>query len=45
VSPGRVADLVILKSNPLLDIRNTRTIQQVMIRGQLFRPDSLRAAF
>lgn len=45
VSPGRVADLVVLKSNPLLDIRNTRTIQQVMIRGQLFRADSLRASF
>jgi imidazolonepropionase-like amidohydrolase len=45
ISPGKVADLVVLKSNPLLDIRNTRTIQQVMLRGQLMRADSLRSGF
>jgi imidazolonepropionase-like amidohydrolase len=45
VSPGKVADMVVLKSNPLLDIRNTRTIQRVMVRGQLYKADSLRSGF
>jgi imidazolonepropionase-like amidohydrolase len=44
IAPGKVADLVILKSNPLADIRNTRTVQRVMVRGQLYSADSLRAA-
>lgn len=43
IAPGKVADLVVLKANPLNDIRNTRTIQRVMVRGQLYRADSLRA--
>ena len=43
ISPGKVADLVILKSNPLADIHNTRTVQRVMVRGQLYDADSLRA--
>ncbi len=43
--PGKVADLVILKANPLTDIRNTRTVQRVMVRGQLYSIDSLRATF
>lgn len=45
LAPGRVADLVILRANPLNDIRNTRTVQRVMVRGQLYSADSLRAAF
>jgi imidazolonepropionase-like amidohydrolase len=45
VAPGKVADLVILQANPLLDIRNTRTVKRVMVRGQLYRADSLRAGF
>lgn len=45
IEEGKVADLVILKSNPLFDIRNTRTVQQVMVRGQLFTADSLRSGF
>jgi imidazolonepropionase-like amidohydrolase len=43
IAPGKVADFVILKSNPLVDIRNTRTVQRVMVRGQLYDVDSLRA--
>lgn len=43
--PGKVADLVVLKDNPLLDIANTRTVQRVMVRGQLYSADSLRATF
>jgi imidazolonepropionase-like amidohydrolase len=44
IAPGKVADLVVLQSNPLKDIRNTRTVQRVVIRGQLYSADSLRAA-
>jgi imidazolonepropionase-like amidohydrolase len=44
IAPGKVADLVVLRSNPLKDIRNTRTVQRVMVRGQLYSADSLRAA-
>jgi imidazolonepropionase-like amidohydrolase len=43
IAPGKVADLVILKSNPLEDIRNTRTVLKTMVRGQLYDADSLRA--
>jgi imidazolonepropionase-like amidohydrolase len=45
LAPGKVADLVVLKANPLNDIRNTRTVQRVMVRGQLYSADSLRANF
>jgi hypothetical protein len=33
---GLVADLVLLDANPLLDIRNTRRISAVILRGKLF---------
>jgi imidazolonepropionase-like amidohydrolase len=45
IAPGKVADLVILKKDPLADIRNTRSIQAVMSRGHLYDPDSLRATW
>ncbi|HTS87570.1 MAG TPA: amidohydrolase family protein [Gemmatimonadales bacterium] len=45
IAPGKVADLVVLGGNPLANIRNTRLIQRVMVRGQLYRADSLRAGF
>lgn len=41
VAPGKLADLVLLKANPLTDIRNTRGVVHVMVRGQLYRADSL----
>jgi imidazolonepropionase-like amidohydrolase len=44
IAPGKAADLVILQKDPLADIRNTRSIQAVMSRGRLYRPDSLRAS-
>jgi len=41
--PGRKADLVILARDPLTDIGNLRSIQQVMVRGHLMSTDSLRS--
>ncbi len=35
ITPGRIADLVILEGDPLTDIRNTRTIRTVVHRGVL----------
>ena len=42
---GRVADLLVLSANPLRDIRNTRAIEYVMLRGTLYPADSLRAGW
>lgn len=37
---GRVAEIVVLQDNPLLDIRNTRRIEGVMVDGHYYsRPD------
>lgn len=36
VQAGRIADLVLLKENPLMDIRNTRTIAGVIADGRYF---------
>lgn len=43
VGPGRLADLVLLKANPLENIRNTRTIWRVIKAGRIFDPGGLRA--
>lgn len=43
VAPGKMADLVVLNRNPVEDITATRDIAWVMVRGRLFKPDSLRA--
>jgi imidazolonepropionase-like amidohydrolase len=45
LAPGKVADLIVLTRNPLSDIRNTRAIEAVMIRGQLLDTDSIRATW
>lgn len=45
IAPGKLADLVVLKESPLADIRNTRSVERVMVRGQLYLADSLRATF
>jgi len=39
---GRKADLVILGADPMLDIHNLDTVEQVMLRGHLLPSDSLR---
>ena len=38
---GKIADLVILEKDPTIDIKNTRTINQVMRNGILYKPDEL----
>jgi imidazolonepropionase-like amidohydrolase len=43
--PGKAADLVVLTKDPLADIRNSRAIQSVMIRGRLLDADSIRATW
>lgn len=43
VAPGRLADLVLLSANPLIDIRNTRRITAVMRGGRLFDRNALDA--
>jgi len=43
VRQGMAADLVVLGSNPLTQIRNTRTIESVFLRGAQFRPSDLLA--
>ena len=45
VAPGKVADLLILNTNPENNIVATRNIAMVMIRGRVIRPDSLRATW
>jgi imidazolonepropionase-like amidohydrolase len=37
IEAGKLADLVILDANPLVDIRNTRKIDMVMLNGTLYR--------
>jgi imidazolonepropionase-like amidohydrolase len=45
VTPGKVADLVVLNANPARGIAATRNIAWVMTRGHIIRPDSLRGAW
>jgi imidazolonepropionase-like amidohydrolase len=45
IAPGKAADLVVLTRDPLADIRNTLSIDQVMVRGLLLRADSIRKAW
>jgi Tol biopolymer transport system component/imidazolonepropionase-like amidohydrolase len=41
IEPGKLADLVVLKKNPLEDIRNTITTRFVIKNGELFDADTL----
>lgn len=34
IAPGRVADILLLEANPLVDVRNTTRIRQVVLRGK-----------
>lgn len=41
ISPGKRADMLLLNSNPLQDIRNTRDIDSVILRGRVLDRDAL----
>jgi len=41
VEPGRVADLVLLEADPLIDIRHTRRIRSVIHGGRLLDPATI----
>lgn len=41
IAPGASADLLLLTKNPLVDIRNTRSIELVIARGKRFVPGEL----
>jgi len=41
IEKGKLADLVILDANPLLDIRNTNTVRFVMKNGRMYVGDTL----
>jgi Tol biopolymer transport system component len=41
IEEGKLADLVILRANPLQDIRNSNTIRYVMLNGRLHDGDTL----
>ncbi len=43
VAAGKVADLVLLDADPLADIRNSRSIRAVVLRGRLFGREALDA--
>lgn len=36
IEPSKLADLAIVRGNPLQDIRNTHNVQRVMVRGQIY---------
>lgn len=39
VAPGKIANLLILDKNPLTDIRNTRSIERVVLKGRPINPN------
>ena len=41
VEVGKEADLLLLRDDPLADIRNTRSIDLVVKRGMAYDPDDL----
>jgi imidazolonepropionase-like amidohydrolase len=45
LTPGKVADLVVLNGNPMRNISATRNIALVIFRGRVIQPDSLRATW
>jgi imidazolonepropionase-like amidohydrolase len=42
---GKSADLLVLTRDPLADIRNTRSVERVMVRGRLMPTDSIRGGW
>ncbi len=44
IEPGKLADLVVVRGNPLADIRNTRRARLVMKSGRVYDPAELLAS-
>ncbi len=42
IEPGKLADLVVLDRDPLLDIHNSNSIRYVMKNGRLYEGETLR---
>ncbi len=38
IEAGKLADLLILEENPLVDIRNTRKIVKIILGGRVLEP-------
>jgi imidazolonepropionase-like amidohydrolase len=45
IAPGKVADLMILDGDPLSNIRNTRSVDRIVLRGSIMSTDSIRASW
>src|SRR2546423_706215 len=41
IAPGKIADLVVLRGNPLVDIANTRAVAAVVADGRYYSPRDL----
>jgi imidazolonepropionase-like amidohydrolase len=41
LEPGKLADLAVLDQNPLEDIRNSRSVSQVMVNGRLYDAETM----
>ncbi|NQW05278.1 MAG: PD40 domain-containing protein [Acidobacteria bacterium] len=41
LEPGKLADLLVLDADPLVDIHNTNTVRMVMKNGELYNADTL----
>jgi imidazolonepropionase-like amidohydrolase len=41
IEPSKLADLVIVRGNPLQDIKNTHNVQRVMVRGEIYGAQDL----
>jgi imidazolonepropionase-like amidohydrolase len=41
IAPGKIADLVVLARNPLVDITNTRSVMAVVADGRYYSPSDL----
>jgi hypothetical protein len=41
IEPSKLADLCIVRGNPLQDIKNTHNVERVMVRGQLYEAAAL----
>ncbi|MFN7730668.1 MAG: amidohydrolase family protein, partial [Pirellula sp.] len=41
IEPGKIADLLVVEGTPLENIRNTRKVQWVATRGQLYSSEAL----